>query len=167
MNWPYLETEPFKLRYALAAYLLRDCPEIIEIGGYKTPITNFIEAPKRITVLDPKVEPYQTERVSHLAIGFQDWQAWPESQYGVLILGLELHLGQDGWACLYRLIDGSQLTVIEMSLDHVHSTNQFAQIRSRVQKAVTLTALLDLSDNDFSNLGGTPKNARRKLYVLQ
>lgn len=167
MNWPYLATEPFKLRYVVSAHLLQDCPEIIEIGGYKTPITGFLHSPKRITVLDPNVEPYQNEYVSHLAIWFQDWQAWPEDKYGVLILGLELHMGEEAWARLYQLIDGSQTTVIETAMDHIHSTNQFAQICSRVKKKVALTVLFDLSDNDFSSVGGTPKNSRRKLYVLQ
>ena len=32
-NWTYLETEPYCIRYALAAWLLRDCVEVLKCFG--------------------------------------------------------------------------------------------------------------------------------------
>ena len=55
MNWPYLELEPFKIRSVLAAHFLKDCSEIVELGGYKTPISDFVTG-KKVTVLDKLLE---------------------------------------------------------------------------------------------------------------
>ena len=97
-EWPYLLSEPLKSRYAVASYLLRDCDEIIEIGGYKTPISGFV-LDKKVTVIDPKTEPKNDKRVRHFPVPFQDWDNQITSlNYGVIILGLDLHLPDESMA---------------------------------------------------------------------
>ena len=53
-QWNYLTSEPFQMRYLLAAGLLRKFKNILEIGSYKTPIFQFIDdTDKNILTLDP------------------------------------------------------------------------------------------------------------------
>jgi len=61
--WWYLETAPYKLRYALTALVieLANCHHVLEIGGWKTPIDEFFSATSSIltsTTVDPIAEPY-------------------------------------------------------------------------------------------------------------
>lgn len=98
-EWHYLATPAFQTRYVLAAHYLDDLDDIVEIGGYRTPITGFLRRPKRsVTVLDPRVAPLQQDqllgqpcRVRHVPTLFQDFHDWPE-RYGLALLGLDFEL---------------------------------------------------------------------------
>ena len=146
-----LELEIFKTRSAIAAYLLRDCEEIIDIGAYKCPIFNFVDN-KRIfvTAIDPRTAALQTENVCCLPILFQDWDASLHStNYGVLLLGLDLHMPDYGWDKLCKLINASKRTVIEFPPEYKESLAKFERIMGSVNKRITMTILLDLSQNQF------------------
>src|SRR5579859_7321916 len=80
--WGYLDTEPLRIRYVLAAHFVRDCPHIIEIGGYRqNVITSFLRgAHESVTVfsLDEEFEPLERAelngvpcRVRHVRDFFQ------------------------------------------------------------------------------------------------
>ena len=55
-EWSYLLSSPFSARNALAAYYCNyyDADSILEVGGYRNPITQFYTGPaSRITLVDP------------------------------------------------------------------------------------------------------------------
>lgn len=167
-EWNYLITEPFRIRYAVAAYLLRSCDEIIEIGGYKTPMSDFVQN-KRVTVIDPLVTPKTTEYATNLAIPFQNWRGKPSAKnYGVALLGLELHMPDYTWPKLFDLINKSQKTVIEVS-NFEFCQKQFKMITQNVSKKISIIIDLDLSENDFSQIGkdSYPPRCKRKIFVLE
>ena len=91
--WSYLETESLKTRYAVAAFLLEGCATIVEVGGYKTPLSGFIPAlDTQIVVIDPLVDetPDTSDgRVRHLAYDFDDYDysEWADTEYSVAFLG--------------------------------------------------------------------------------
>lgn len=165
-----LELEIFKTRSAIAAYLLRNCEEIIEIGSYKYPIFNFVDTKKIfVTAIDPRTPEVQTESVCCLPILFQDWDVQlHRASYGVLLLGLDLHMPAHGWDKLCKLINASKRTIIEFPPDYKESVAKFERIMDNVDKRVTMTIMLDLSQNKFPHFekswGLFPV---RKLCVLE
>jgi hypothetical protein len=170
--WPYLNTEVFKTRSVIAAYILRDCLEIIEIGGYKTPLSDFIPN-KKITVIDPKVIPKQTSLVQCLAISFKDWIGnATEQKYGVCILGLRLlDMNDQAWKKLYALINNAYRVVIEVPITYPPSTQQWNQMLPHINKKIIMQILLDLDNNNFKYVMPThpnyhPDYCKRLIYVL-
>lgn len=53
-RYSYVTTECFRVRYPIAAYHLRACDHIIEVGGAKTRVDNFVDI-KTATVVDPHI----------------------------------------------------------------------------------------------------------------
>jgi len=175
-EWKYLETKPFQSRYAIAAWLLKDCKQILEIGGYRTPVTDFLYGDhEQITVADPKMEEYHaTEhrgkpcKVDHYSSRYPvDIELRP-GEYGLLVLGLELHLSDREWADFYYLVQRSQLAVFGVVPDHIHSVNQFDGILRNSGKSIDTTIRLDLSDNNFEALtDSAPPKCKRFIYLLR
>jgi hypothetical protein len=55
-EWPYLSTNEAKSRCVIAAHYLNECDNLVEIGGYLTPIHEFLSpAGQEIWVFDPKL----------------------------------------------------------------------------------------------------------------
>ena len=66
---PHLAAPVLTARQALAAHFLHGCPHIIEIGGYKTPITPFLtHTPETVTSVDPKIEPLSIDEAQRRAL---------------------------------------------------------------------------------------------------
>lgn len=167
IEWKYLWSEAFKSRSVLAAYFVRNCKHIVEIGGYKTPISSFLSPDKKVLVLDPRTDPYSSENINHIQIGFEQWNDIVDEPYGVVILGIELHMDELAWQKLYKLIEGSEVAVIEVPIEHIHSVNQFNKILQNVSKRVSTKILLDLSDNNFGDLeNSAPPKTLRQINVL-
>lgn len=150
-EWPYLTSEALKSRYAIAAYLLRGSPMIIEIGGYKTPISDFILDTK-VIVIDPKIIPKKEKKVLHVSLKLQDWddREINAKPFDLIILGMDLHLDDQGWKKLYKLINLSRKTILEFSMSYKPALEQFKKICENITKKPTLTIKLDLSENDQS-----------------
>ena len=92
----YLLSEGARARYVLAAHYVRDQPQIVEIGGFKTPITAFLtRIPERVLVVDPLISEYHGHelhgepcRIEHLATTFQRHTFDLEpGAYGLVLLG--------------------------------------------------------------------------------
>lgn len=166
-EWEYLWSEPFKSRSVLGAYFLRNCPTIIELGGYKTPITNFVTPEKKVFVIDPRTDELLCGNVQQLTVRFEDWQGELEKPYGVLILGLELHMPEEGWVKLFNLIEQAEVAVIEVPTEHIHSVQQFARICQNTTKKRAVRINLDLYDNDFGDMNNSaPPKCLRQINVL-
>lgn len=150
-EFKYLTTEAFKTRSALAAYLLRDCEEIIEIGSYKTPISDFLQHKNiKVIAIDPRTPPQHTENIECLPILFQDWQEnITHANYGVLLLGLDLHMPDEGWQKLYQLINKSKKTLVEFPRDYPEGVAKFNRIKANVTKKVSLIIKMDFSETLF------------------
>jgi len=167
-EWAYLWSEPFRLRNVLAAYFLRDCREIIDIGGYKSPISDFVDSGVKVTVIDPRAEQRREGNIEHLPIRFQDWEGIPGPEYGLVILGMELCMGATDWDRVYRLVDGSKTTVIGIAAGHMPSVNQMLALQEHVSKPVKMSMQLDLTGNDFGNLtDSAPPYCLRRLTVFE
>ena len=79
----FYEHSSFKSRYVIAAHYLRKCTHIVEVGGYRTPITGFLKSQnhKSVTVLDPYIKPLAEDtlngapcKVRHLPMLFEDYK---------------------------------------------------------------------------------------------
>ena len=172
---PHLAAPVLAARHALAAYFLRECRHIIEIGGYKTPITPFLtHTPQTVTSIDPKIEPLSTDelngrpcKVRHLAQKFQevDFDLAPHS-YGLVILGYSLKPYGDeppDGEKLAKLIDGARLTVIDYMIDLERPE---AQLPGMLNRGTLLERhRIDMQIYD-DVIGGTPF-ANRRFLVLE
>ena len=94
-EWDYLVSEVFQSRHLVAAYYLRNCSHILEVGGYKTPITNYLYGEhESVTVVDPRIEPFHAETlndrpclVRHLPLKLQDYHS-TGNENGFVFLGM-------------------------------------------------------------------------------
>jgi hypothetical protein len=61
----FYEHDAFRSRYVLAAHHLRGCRHVVEIGGYRTPISTFLHGHhESVTTIDPYVRPYASGTAS-------------------------------------------------------------------------------------------------------
>lgn len=149
-------------RYILAAHYVRGCRHLVEIGGFKTPITKFAApgAHDSITVLDPKMEAFEADtlygapcRVRHLRTVFQKHGEWPEpGTYGLVILGLSIkHFADDPdgaeaeWARLTGLIDGAAVSVIEYPAAWDLSAREVERILDATRTRTRLSIDMDMA----------------------
>ena len=172
---PHLAAPVLTARQALAAHFLHGCPHIIEIGGYKTPITPFLtHTPETVTSVDPKIEPLSIDelhgepcRVRHLACKFQevDFDVEPYD-YGLVILGYSLKPfgdeAPDGDR-LAGLIDQAGLTVIDYMIDLERPEAQLPGLLNR--GTLHQRHRIDMQMHD-EVIGGTPF-ANRRFLVLE
>ena len=174
----YLLTEGAMSRYVLAAHYVRDCQSVIEIGGFKTPITRFLtRVPAQVLVVDPLIQPYtattlngQPCRIEHRAAMFQSESFQVQAgTYGVVLLGASMkHFSDEPtqrrreWDKLISLLSSARVAVLEFAVD-------WGLGRSNVESLVE-GAGLDLRvqlDIDLSHCPGVEtEHAHRRLVVL-
>lgn len=171
---PHLSGPAAAIRQVLAAYFLRDCPHVIEIGGHVRPITPFLtHHPLSVLSVDPKTPDYSAEtlnghpcRVRHVARKFQDvtYDYAPRS-YGLALLGYSLKpfgarepLGD----LLHGLIDNAKVVVIEHAPQLARAVAQVPSILQRPSMALHCSFELTLDDDAIRD---TPFRKRR-FHVL-
>lgn len=175
----YLLSEAARSRYVIAAHHVRDCPVVVEIGGFKTPITGYLtHTPERVLMVDPLVQEYHSNelrgarcRVDHVRGRFQDHDfELPIGDYGFVCLGVSLkHFGDEpaqrakGWSKWLRLVDQSRVAVLEYALDWALGS-ELAQ-RTVAESKTRLVVQMDL---DLSKSPGMDTvHFRRRLVVLR
>lgn len=168
-QWAYLLTEQLKTRYAVAAFLLRDCKTIVEIGGYKTPISDFVKD-KPIHVIDPLVDPSTNPLAIHHRVGVQDWRPPGNlKDFGLIMLGIHL-TGICCWADLHELVNRSTRTIIGVAQNWKPSRDQFAGIQASVNKKKCTRIIMDFTE-DYTDT--QPSHDRigphglRHIYLLE
>lgn len=178
--WGYLDTEPLRARYVLAAHFLRCAPHVLEVGGYRdNAITHFLTGVhESVTVysLDAEFEPLERDelngaacRVRHVRDFFQN-HPHPAQGLGVAALGLEIQGGLDPFCALLRDAD---VAVIEVALRHGPSVECLARILDAVPCRLRCRIDLDLSANEGllrDELARTNMNApfwERSLRVIE
>lgn len=173
MEWKYLLSEPFQVRHVLAAHFVRDCDHIVEVGGYKLPITWFLTAGqhKSITVIDPLVTPLVSDRhngyvctVRHVATEVQ-LMPIPESKFGLVALGLNVRGDPRHF---YEMVACAEIVVLEFPPDFDPSVELFENTLAYSRKQITLKFDLDLSGNDFGDMTDSyPPRPKRRMVVLK
>ncbi len=172
---PHLAAPVLTARHALAAHFLRGCEHIVEIGGYKLPITGFLtHHPKSVLSVDPKMKPLEEAelkgapcRVRHLAQKFQQvsFDLEPFS-YGLVILGYSLKPygeRQPDSDQLFDLIDNAARSVIDYMIDLERPEAQLPQLLGRGTLREVHRIDMQFHDKD---IGGQPP-ANRRLLVLE
>jgi len=186
--WEHLRTEAYHSRYAMAAYFLKDCPSIIEIGGSQltTSIDNFVDKSIKVILCDPALtedsrsgnpicikEKYQEVDFSHYIRGPQ-CELCP-SPYGLCILGLDGRFqhpdqfGSSNFLCkpqhdnpLQKLISGSKRTVLEIPTGYRKSVPLFNNIIEDKRNNV----IIDIS-LDFLRCAKVKSYRARRLVVIE
>ena len=172
MEWAYLTSPAFQLRYVLAAHFVHACPDVVEIGGYKTPIDKFLTGyHTSVTALDPLVQFYSGKYlngkpcyVQHLPIPFQDYNNYPLKDYGLIALGMHI---QGELGVLYELVMRSAVTVVEFASDFTPACEQYIALCLATKRKPRLNLKLDLNGNDFGDLTGSwHARTLREMHVL-
>jgi hypothetical protein len=173
-NLPHLSGPAADIRQVLAAYFVRDCPHVVEIGGNGRPITGYLaHRPQSVLSVDPKMAPFEAEmlnghpcRVRHIARKFQeiDYDYAPRS-YSLILLGCSLKpFGEREplAALLFSLIDNAQTVVIEYAPELERAASQAPAIIGRPSVRIYCSFELVLNDDAIA---GSPY-AKRQFYVL-
>ena len=163
-----------EIRQVVAAHFLRNCPHVLEIGGYLQPITSYLtHAPQSVLSVDPKTMPYEADelngrpcRIRHVARKFQEiaYDYAPRS-YGLVLLGYSLKsfgrrepLGQ----LLFSLIDNASTVVIDYAPELERASSQVPEIVGRPTVQVHCSFELFLVDEAIA----ASPYAKRRFYVL-
>jgi hypothetical protein len=177
MQWGYLRSEAFSVRNVLAAHFVRDCPTVIEIGGWHTPIDRYLTGHQSsVVVVDPFIREATRDElngrpccVRHVRARFQDL-GWTvrAPDYGLVILGLDLEgLSGDDEQALFELVRRARTTVIEFPTSWDPSREQYARLLAATSVDELVGARIDLAGNDFGDLTNSwPPRVERELHVL-
>lgn len=181
-SWPdmnYLLSEAAQARYVLAAHYVRDCPHVVEIGGFKTPITGYLgPGHESVLVLDPKITEYHDDRlgsvpcrVDHVPAPFQTYEfALTPGSYGLVILGMsikrmegkgELKLAE--LDRLVELIEGAAVAVIEFAVDWALGRREAEVVLARTSPRIALSLDIDIAGNP----GAETRHHLRRFVVLR
>jgi len=179
-EWKYLLSRSFQSRYVLAAWLLNDVPNVVEIGSYMTPISHFLDLDRgdvrQVVAFDPKtsemMEIYKGLRGNVDVIHYSEPLAFdgrlPEKDYGVAILGLELHLTEVDWGKLLKYLNGARKVVLEYPLAHPHSVTQYARIVNGTRLRAIFQVTMEFANNDFGDLtNSAPPLTERRVVCLE
>ena len=170
-QWNYLTSEPFQMRYLLAAGLLRKFKNILEIGSYKTPIFQFIDdSEKNILTLDPMILDVQksaSQGSRMLDFRCLEMSPFNGEEYALVMLGMDLPIT---WK-LKQIINNASLAVMEFTEDKhwKQSREQYDSLVAELELNELASVVLDLEGNDFSMYGGedewVPRTSRNIKVV--
>jgi hypothetical protein len=166
-------------RYVLAAHYVRSCDTVVEIGGFKTPITRFLtRVPRRVLVVDPLIQPFDDTqlhgepcRVQHHANTFQteSFDLAPGS-YGLVLLGASMkHFSDDPaprareWRKLVDLLREARVVVLEFAVAWALGRNHVEDLVRDSRLHVRLRLDLDLG----ACPGVETEHSQRRLLVLE
>jgi hypothetical protein len=177
-DWRYLLTEPFELRNVLAAHLVRKCRQVVEIGGWRSPIDRYLTgAHESVVVVDPFIRDHARGElngrpceVRHVRARFQDlhWQIVHPREYGLVMLGLDIGVDGEDERVLQDLVAGAAVTVVEFATSWTPARELVERLLNHVRVRRRLHAGLDLSANEFGDLiGSWPPRTDRELVVLE
>jgi hypothetical protein len=159
----YLLSEAAMCRYVIAAHYLQPCPEVVEIGGFKTPITRFLtHSPGRVLVVDPLIEPFVSDerygqpcRVEHVRNTFQTYNFQLEAgNYGLVLLGASTKYFSDQpvareseWQKLRGLVARSKIAVLEHPVEWPLGREIVTRLLAEIEHELVVSIDLDMSQN--------------------
>ena len=173
----YLLSEAAQTRSVIAAHFVRDCPHVLELGGFKTPISQFLGGRHQsVTVVDPLMREYESPslngfpcHVRHISQPFQNAELNMSGEYGFVMLGASLkYFNEDSehkqreWQMLVNLVTAARVAVIEAALDWPLGKGILDRMQDIPGMQPRASIDLDLS----ANPGMDPDHYRRRLLVL-
>ena len=173
----YLCSEAAQSRSVIAAHLLRECPHVLELGGFKTPITLYLTGRhESVTVVDPLMRDYEADslngypcRVRHISQPFQNLGLKTDETWGFVMLGASLkHFSEDApgreqeWNALVAMVTAARVAVIEAAVDWPLGKEILDRLVELPGIEVRASIDLDLS----ANPGMDPDHYRRRLLLL-
>lgn len=170
-QWNYLSSGPFQMCYMLAAGVLRNFKNILEIGSYRTPLYKYINDDSiKIVALDPMIpDAIQnsnqfSEMLDYRASLMTPFEGEP---YALLILGLDLPVVPK----LKKMIANAEIAVLEYPEDAQwkRSRETYDELKETVPFNELMNVSFGLDDNDFSMFGHAnewPPRTQRFIKVI-
>jgi len=177
-RWEYLLTPESQARYALAAYYVRDCPIVVEVGAWKNCIADYLKPNHLVIVIDPLAEcsPKQGQEVEVIKESLQDVDLTFDltslrgNDYGLVFLGFEL-VGEKSFIAMEKFINmanDAKIVVLEYALKHAPSVEQVGEFLRRCGKREFFRIKLDISGNAMSLPSDSyPPFCERMFIVLK
>jgi hypothetical protein len=157
-RWAYLEHEAYRARHAMAAWFLRNCQLIIDIGCGATPLQPWCSQP----VIS--ISPDLPARANGFCGTVEEWSESVRPGYGVCVLGCDLQTA-DAIKKVRGLLDNATAAVIEAALEwppSVDAATKLMQGRS-VKYSIDLnlsSVPIDTPDDSW------PPRPLRRIWVL-
>lgn len=160
----FYEHDAFKSRYVLAAHHLRHCRHIVEIGGYRTPISSFLHSQhESVTTIDPYIAPLAADtlngapcRVRHLPMMFEDYTLTGKEDC-FLYIGLDYYDEENRPACglLREVVHGFQTVVVDYAARYPTGATCFQALELPSAFDRVASVLLEVEGNDWGDLTGS------------
>ena len=160
----FYEHDAFKSRYVLAAHHLRHCRHIVEIGGYRTPISSFLRSQHlSVTTIDPYIAPLAADtlngapcRVRHLPMMFEDYVLTGEEDC-FLYIGLDYYDEENRPACglLKDVVHSFQTVVVDYAARYPTGATCFQALELPSSFDRVASVLLEVEGNDWGDLTGS------------
>ena len=160
----FYEHDAFKSRYVLAAHHLRHCRHIVEIGGYRTPISSFLRSQhESVTTIDPYIKPLAADslngapcRVRHLPMMFEDYRLRGDEDC-FLYIGLDYYDEENRPACgqLKTIVHGFQTVVVDYAARYPTGAACFQALELPAAFDRVASVLLEVEGNDWGDLSGS------------
>jgi len=167
-RWEYLKAEPFLTRYVIAARWLRDCMEIIEVGGYQNCIADFLPRgqPYSVFAVDPLLE-WTGERAICIKKRIQDVDIneFRLSRYGLLMLGFDIM--DESQDKIVEMAKEAAIMVVEYPLRHLPSVRKVTDIITRANLEIKMRVLLNLEGNSVESSEKYPPFWERQMFLLE
>jgi tetratricopeptide (TPR) repeat protein len=160
----FYEHDAFKSRYVLAAHHLRHCEHIVEIGGYRTPISAFLRSHHAsVTTIDPYITPLANDtlngapcKVRHLPMMFEDYTLSGQEDC-FLYIGLDYYDEQNRPACaqLKDIVHGFQTVVVDYAARYPTGAACFQALELPSAFDRVASVLLEVQGNHWGDLSGS------------
>ena len=177
MHWSYLKNSALKTRYAITAWLLRKSKRIIEIGGYKTPITEFVHGKNTyVEVIDPKISSKkpksgsQKTRLIYHKCDFSDWNNKTAKPFDLVFLGLDLHSTEKTefenittFCKFIHFCAAAKSVVIEFPIEFARAKRQVETILAILQPKILFDCTIDFSSTPLETFDLQKEQRSRRL----
>jgi len=160
----FYEHDAFKSRYVLAAHHLRHCKHIVEIGGYRTPISLFLRSQHQsVTTIDPYIKPMVADTlngapstVRHLPMMFEDYVLSGHEDC-FLYMGLDYYDEENRPACakLKEIVHSFETVVVDYAARYPTGATCFQALELPSAFDRVASVLLEVEGNDWGDLTGS------------
>ena len=160
----FYEHDAFKSRYVLAAYHLRSCKNILEVGGYRTPISSFLfSRHESVTTVDPYVKPLAADelngapcRVRHVPMLLEDYEMRGDEDCFVF-MGLDYYDEKNMPLCsrLRDLVRSFDHVVLDYAGRYPTGAECFKALDLPSSFHRELQVVLEVEGNEWGNLSGS------------
>ena len=166
-KWDYLTTPLFRARYVLAAHFLpKHITTIVEVGGWKNCIVDYLES-GTVIAIDPLLEIPANPRVQPYLMRVQDFplELLRGSSFALVIMGFDI-LNRKDLAALGEMMNLADVIIVEHAIEHETNLHELASLLREVNAVPTLRIQIDLSGNHLE-ASEFPPFFKRELIMLE